>query len=471
MVIFGGAGDLAQRKLIPALYQLARDQLLPDGMALLSVGRGAEDGQAYRALLRESLARHARSGAVDERVWSALSSRIDWVKGDFDHASTYARLRERVESLERRRTTGGNRLFYLATAASAFPRILVGLSQARLLRRARSPWCRVAIEKPFGHDLESAQAIDRLASELLDEDQLFRVDHYLAKETVQNIFVLRFGNAIFEPLWNRAHVDHVQLTAAEALGLEGRGRFYDEAGVIRDMVQSHLLQVLSLVAAEAPVSFAARDIQDRKMEVLRAIRRPSIEDVVLGQYRGYLDEPGVARSSRTPTFVALRLLIDNWRWQGVPYYLRAGKRLRASVTEVDLQAQSVPVCMFAPEECDHVRPNVLRLRLQPDEGVRLRFVTKVLGSALSVVDTEMVFSYRSMAERARDAYERLVLDILCGDGTLFARRDVVERSWELLEPLLQARPPVFPYEPGSDGPAEADAMLARHGVRRVTQRA
>jgi glucose-6-phosphate 1-dehydrogenase len=467
LVLFGGTGDLARRKLFPALYGLAREQLLPEGLWVVAASREPISTERFRAAVRDALSRFARSQPVDERTWAQLAARIEHVHVDDDG---YEALRQRIEAIERGGTTGGNRLFYLATPASAFEPILGRLREQRLLRETKQSWCRVVIEKPFGNNLESACRLNRLIAEMLDERQVFRVDHYLAKETVQNILVLRFSNTVFEPLWNRKYIDHVQITAAESIGVDGRGRFYDETGVLSDVVQNHLLQVLTLCAAEPPLSFAAHDVHDRKAEVLRALRpippAQVAERVVAAQYRGYRDEPGVAPGSRTPTYVALELFIDNWRWQGVPFYLRAGKRLRATRTEVAIQFQSVPLCLFPPDDCRELRPNTLTLRIQPDAGIDLAFMSKMPGEVPSLAEVSMDFAYAYRFGRApRDAYERLLLDGMRGDAMLFARNDAVEGAWEVVTPILEAwkaaTAPLAVYEPGSDGPPEADALLAR----------
>jgi glucose-6-phosphate 1-dehydrogenase len=331
----------------------------------------------------------------------------------------------------------------------------------------------VVIEKPFGHDLASARELNRLAGDVLSERQIFRIDHYLGKETVQNILVFRFGNAIFEPLWNRRHVDHVEITAAESIGVEGRGSFYETTGVLRDVVQNHLLQLLALCAMEAPVSFESDDVRDETARVLRALRPIAGADVaaetVRGQYRGYRDEAGVAAASRVPTYAALRVMIDNWRWQGVPFYLRAGKRLRRRVTEVAIHFHPVPVSLFSRDDvCQRLEPNVLRLRIQPDEGIALRFESKTPGDELAIGGVHMDFRYReSFPSAPQEAYERLLLDCMRGHGTLFVRRDVLEHQWSFATPILEAweatADPIPLYEGGGTGPAAADALVARDG--------
>jgi len=476
VVILGATGDLARRKLVPALYRLLRDGALPEGFAIVGVSRSGRGTQVFRASLAEA-ARGFLGADYDERAWNDLAARVGYVAGGFDEPATYLRLRDTLHEQQRSRGDEGHHLFYLATPPEATPTILANLNSAGLLRKADPdeprPWPRVVLEKPFGHDLESARGLNEQIAELLRERQVFRIDHYLGKETVQNILVFRFGNAIFEPIWNRKYIDHVQITAAETLGLEGRGAFYDQAGVVRDVVQNHLLQVLALCAMEPPVSFEADDLRDERVQVLRSLRPLDpytlADDVVLAQVDGYHAEPQVAPGSRTPTFAALRLMVDNWRWQGVPFYLRAGKGLAARATEVAIHFQGVPFCLFGEDNvCQRLEPNVLILRIQPDEGIRLRFMTKVPGDNINVAPVEMDFSYsQAFGHRSREAYERLLLDAMRGDASLFLRRDAVEAAWAYVEPLLRApgdpRFAMARYAPGSAGPSEADSLLRADG--------
>jgi glucose-6-phosphate 1-dehydrogenase len=367
-------------------------------------------------------------------------------------------------------------VFYLSTPPSAFPTILQKLEQHKLIekevQRPGIPSCRVIVEKPFGRDLKTARELNEMIGSYVDESQIYRIDHYLGKETVQNILVLRFGNSIFEPIWNRNHIDYVEITAAEEIGIEGRGAFYEQTGVVRDIIQNHLLQVMSLVTMEVPASFAADDIRDEKSQVLRSVRELTLNEVandcVRGQYRGYRQEDGVAKDSQQATYAAMRFMIDSWRWQGVPFYLRAGKKMTERLTEVAIHFKSVPLVLFKEEAAGSVlQPAVLTLRIQPHEGISLRFVAKVPGENINVGNVVMNMTYADAFKRPiSEAYERLILDCMRGDATLFNRRDSVDRAWELIQPVLQvweATGGVLPYEAGSDGPAAANTMIERDG--------
>jgi glucose-6-phosphate 1-dehydrogenase len=468
VVIFGVTGDLTHRKLVPALYTLAAQDELPSRFAMIGTSTSVGSADALRADLRESTSKFSRTRPLDEAAWKRFAEGVETVQGDFNEPGAYAALRTKLAEVEARRGTRGNRLYYMATPPSVFPVILRHLKDAGLLHPpGTSPWSRVVMEKPFGRDLTSARELNRLVAEVLDESQIFRIDHYLGKETVQNILVFRFGNSIFEPVWNRKYVDHVQITMAEEIGVERRGKFYDQTGVLRDVVQSHLLQVLALCAMEPPTSFRADDVRDEKTQLFRSLRPSRPDDAVWGQYEGYRGEEGVAPDSRTATFVAMKAMIDNWRWQGVPFYLRAGKGLRRRTTEVSVHFQAIPFCLFGREEvCQLIEPNVLTLRIQPDEGIALRFAAKAPGDDLTVGTVTMDFSYASSFQRpSGEAYERLLLDAMRGDATLFARRDGDEKCWEFVQPLLEDPGVPSPYARGTTGPPEADELLRREKRR------
>jgi glucose-6-phosphate 1-dehydrogenase len=482
IVIFGATGDLAGRKLAPALYNLMIDGSLPDPSIIIGVSRNTLTPPEFAQHLQPRVAEHSRR-KVEAPLWDRFASTLDYVSGEFDADSTYEALKKQLEAAKAKGTKG-NRMFYLSTPPAVFPMILQKLQQHGLIERATqkngTPGCRVIVEKPFGRDLASARALNELIGGYLHESQIYRIDHYLGKETVQNILVLRFGNSIFEPLWNRNHVDYVEITAAESIGIEGRGSFYEQTGVVRDIIQNHLLQVMSLVTMEVPASFAPDDIRDEKSQVLRSVRPLSLNDVanycVRGQYRSYRSEPGVAEDSETPTFAAMRFMIDSWRWQGVPFYLRAGKKLSERLTEVNIHFKAVPLVLFKNEAAGSVlQPAVLSLRIQPQEGISLRFVAKVPGDAISVGNVLMNMTYADAFHRPiSEAYERLLLDCMRGDATLFNRRDSVDRAWELIQPVLQvweATPGVEIYEDNSDGPKGCDTMIQRggHGWRELVR--
>ncbi len=473
LIIFGITGDLAHRKLIPALYELDRGGRLPSGFSIVGVGRKPIDRADILEKLRDTAAKHVRTKPLDSATWSRFSDRIHYVSSGSREAPLKP-LVERLASLETPDITKGNRLFYMATPPSAFPVLLKQLHEADLIHPAgSSPWTRVIIEKPIGHDLSSAEELNSLIAHHLDESQTYRIDHYLGKETVQNILVFRFANAIFEPLWNRKYVDHVQIEASESIGIEGRGDFYDGTGVLRDIVQNHLLQVLALCAMEPPNSFQADDIRDEKVKVFRALRLFSPYDVdknlVQAQFDGYREIDGVKPDSITPTCVSMKMHIDNWRWQGVPFYLRAGKNLDRKVTEVTFHFQSLPICLMGREEvCNRIEPNILSLRIQPNEGISLRFASKVPGDDIHVGSVVMNMNYESAFQKPiAEAYERLLLDGMRGDATLFARRDGVEASWQFIQPILNALEegsfPMASYAPGSGGPVEAERLINGDG--------
>ena len=472
VVVFGASGDLTRRKLMPALYNLALGGATTDRCVIVGVARRPWGHDAFRAEVEKGVREFSHTG-FDPELWQRFAPRLDYVSGDFKDPATYRRLALCLADHDAKYGTGGNRLFYLAVPPHEFAPILTGLRDAGMIAApAGASFTRVIIEKPFGRDLASARALNDLVAEVLDETQTFRIDHYLGKETVQNIMVFRFANSIFEPLWNRKYVDHVQITAAETVGVGTRGRFYEETGVLRDIVQNHLLEVLTLCAMEPPNTGGADDVRGEKLKVLKALRQPWADtlpqDLVLGQYAGYRDEPDVAPGSRTPTFAALRVFVDNWRWQGVPFYLRAGKKMAKRVTEVSFFMQPIPLQLFGRSDiCEHVDPNVIVLRIQPEEGIQVRFASKVPGNDFTVGPVVMDMTYReAFGGDPPEAYERLLLDAMRGDATLFSRRDAVETSWGWMQPILDwveqgpAGEPA-PYASDSWGPDVADRLIRR----------
>jgi glucose-6-phosphate 1-dehydrogenase len=472
IIIFGATGDLTGRKLAPALYNLMLDKLLPEPTVIIGVSRRKLSAQDFAGSLKGPLGEHSRQ-KIDGAQWDKFAAMLDYSGGEFHEDATYLGLKAKLEAAKAKGTRG-NRAFYLATPPAAFPVILEKLHQHGLIERGASKdgsACRVIVEKPFGRDIKTARELNEMIGQYLKEEQIYRIDHYLGKETVQNILVLRFGNSIFEPLWNRNTVDFVEITAAETIGIEGRGAFYEQTGVVRDIIQNHLLQVMSLVTMEVPASFAPDDIRDEKSQVLRSTRTPTLVDVatfVRGQYRGYRQEDGVAKDSQTPTFAAMKFMIDSWRWQGVPFYLRAGKALAQRLTEVVIHFKPVPLVLFKEEAAGSVlQPAVLTIRIQPSEGISLRFVAKVPGDNIQVGNVLMNMTYADAFKRPiAEAYERLLLDCMRGDATLFNRRDSVERAWELIDPVLRVwdnTPGVDIYEPGTSGPASADELVSRDG--------
>jgi glucose-6-phosphate 1-dehydrogenase len=475
LVVMGASGDLAHRKLYPAIGSLAARGQLPAHFALIGIARTEYDDADFRAsVLAAVRAVHPdAAGPLDQHDFVCR-----YVAGSFDDPGTFKRLNAVLEEVDEQAHIGGRRIFYLSTVPQLFDAAITGLGDAGLATDPDGGYSRVVIEKPFGHDGASARALNDLLHECFAESQVFRIDHYLGKETVQNILALRFANAIFEPVWNRRYIDHVQITVAEPLGVEHRGSFYERAGALRDIVQNHCMQVLSLVTMEAPASFSADAVRDEKVKALRAVK-PLLPDqvgsaVVRGQYAagtveaeavaGYRDEEGVEPDSQTETFAALRFEIDNWRWDGVPFYLRTGKRLAQRTTEVVLQFKAVPHLALPASAVESIEPNTMVLRIQPDEGVRLEFAAKVPGSSWSVRTVGLDFGFRAgFTEAAPEAYERLLLDVMLGDATLFIREDEVDAAWQIVDPVLEAIAagliPVRRYPAGTWGPAAADAIL------------
>jgi glucose-6-phosphate 1-dehydrogenase len=481
-VIFGASGDLTKRLLIPALYHLKRAKLLPEAFALVGVSRNQESDEAFRARLEASM-RELDGETIDATDWKWLAERMHYMAGNLDEASTYERLRALLEKIDAERSTEGNHLLYLAVPAAEFAEVARQLRAAGLSPEKNGPWRRVVVEKPFGNDLQSAKELNRVLLQVLDEDQIYRIDHYLGKETVQNIMVFRFGNGLFEPLWNRSHIDHVEITVAESLGVEHRGKFYDATGALRDMVPNHMFQLLTLIAMEPPTCFDAHASRNEKAKVLDSVRRFTPEtarkNVVRAQYaaakidgepfKAYRDEPNVAKDSMTETYVAMKLIIDNWRWAGVPFYLRTGKALAAKHSQIVIHFKQAPLTIFHGTPVERLTPNDLTLDIQPDEGVSLRFGAKIPGMTMHIGDVEMKFRYSDYFQAsANNGYETLLYDCMIGDASLFQRADNIEAAWGIIQPVLDAwredrvnRLPL--YAAGSAGPAEADALIQRDG--------
>lgn len=484
IVIFGATGDLTHRKLVPALYNIAQDGDLPHGTRIVGFARRDKSDEQFREELAEMNAKVSRQ-AHDENVWKEFASDIFYHQSTFNAADGYASLAAKLTELEDNSGGAGNRLFYLSSAPEFFDDILEHLKKAGLNENRDGKWARVIVEKPFGKDLATAQHLNEVLKTTFHEADTYRIDHYLGKETAQNIMVLRFANAIFEPLWNNRFINHVQVTCSEDLGMEGgRGGYYDTAGALRDMVQNHLLQLISLMAMEPPVDLSADGVRDAKVNVLRALRPMSspqdvAHNVVRAQYTegsvngekapGYREEDRVNPESLTEAYVALRLHIDNWRWEGVPFYLRMGKRLPKKATEISIHFKKAPNVLFNKLHVDS-RENVLVIRIQPDEGNSLRMVSKIPGANMRMESVKMDFRYStSFGKASPEAYERLLLDAMSGDATLFARRDEVETAWKFIDEIQHAwhqsvsPPPMAEYEAGSWGPTEADALLAQDG--------
>ena len=480
VVIFGATGDLTHRKLIPALYNLAADGELPPAVTVVGFARREKSDDEFRREMEEATRKFSRQTVRDE-IWQTFGQSIFYHQSEFADEEGYRSLAQRLDKIDKERGTRGNRLFYFAAAPDQFEVILKHLKAAGLNQAREGSWARVIVEKPFGTDLASARELNRIVHRAFAEEQTYRIDHFLGKETAQNILVLRFANAIFGPLWNRHYIDHIQITAAETLGVEGRAGYYEGAGALRDMVQNHLLQLLCLVTMETPSDLSADSIRDEKVKVVRCLRHFAPAEVgtnvVRGQYAegaingkpvpAYRTEPNVDPKSMIDTFVALRLTIDDWRWWNVPIYMRVGKRLPKSGTEISIHFKKAPAVLFNKELSDQ---NVLVIRIQPDEGMSLRMHAKVPGTSFRIEPVKMDFHYgTSFGEASPEAYERLLLDAMSGDATLFARRDEVEDAWAFIDPIENAwsagekRPELFFYPAGSWGPEEADDLLARDG--------
>jgi glucose-6-phosphate 1-dehydrogenase len=479
MVIFGASGDLTKRKLIPALYNLAKDNLLSKEFAVIGFARNEMTTEQFRDMLSSEIKEFATT-SVDDELWHWLSQRIYYVNGEFGDAAAFERLKAQLAEVEKTHATKGNCFFYLATAPAFFAPVVKQLGAAGLVEEKDGAWRRVIIEKPFGRDYESACALNTEIRTVLREKQIYRIDHYLGKETVQNILVFRFSNGIFEPIWNRRYIDHVQITVAETVGVESRGGYYETAGTMRDMVPNHIFQLISLMAMEPPVSFDADVVRDEQAKILKAMPIMTPEDVLTRTVRGqygegmegdhkvpaYRSEPDVSPTSKTETYVALKLFVDNWRWADVPFYVRTGKRLPKRVTEISIQFKRAPFLLFRQTSVETLAPNRLILLLQPDEGISLSFGAKIPGPVVRMGNVKMDFHYKDyFGTTPSTGYERLLYDCMLGDATLFQRSDMVETAWSVVAPIQDvwdALPPrKFPnYAAGTWGPPEADEMLA-----------
>ena len=489
MVICGATGDLTERKLAPALYNLMLGGALPPEFTVVGFARRDLTADEFRAHLRKGIDKYSRNRPLKASIWESFSAGIEYQRGEFHDETAWAALAKKLERIDRDRGTSGNRLFYLAVPPALHDEIVRQIGAAGLsgIGGGTDPryrgWSRVIVEKPFGSDLPSARKLNRQLREVFNEDQIFRIDHYLGKETVQNLSVFRFGNGLFEPIWNRRYIDSVQITVAETVGIEGRGESYDETGALRDIVQNHVLQLMAVFAMEPPIEFKAADLRDEKVKVLRAVKRMSPTEVeastVRGQYvsgwvegdkvPAYREEPEVAPNSERETYVALKLAIESWRWAGVPFYVRTGKALATRVTEIAVQFKQAPLALFTRAGAPPMEPNILAIRVQPDEGILLRFGAKVPGPGLQIRGVNMDFRYgSSFAVDSPDAYETLLLDCMVGDASLFTRDDEVERAWEILDPILDAWSSgeggrLHFYPAGSWGPAAADELLEHEG--------
>jgi glucose-6-phosphate 1-dehydrogenase len=490
LILFGATGDLTMRKLLPALYNLSLEGLLPHAFSVVGVARRPKSDDDFRKEMLDAVNEFSRSRPVQPQLWETFSQGIFYVQSEFHDPEGFGRLKARLEQIDKERGTGGNHLYYMATPPDAYPIISANLGKVGLVAResTRDPsstagWSRIVVEKPFGRDLRSARELNRQLHTVFSERQIYRIDHYLGKETVQNLLVFRFGNIIFEPIWNQQYIDNVQITVAENIGIEGRASYYDNAGAIRDMVQNHMMQLLSLVCMEPPVAFDADNVRDEKVKVLRAIHPMTREQVltrtVRAQYSagsvngqpvpGYCSEEGVNPDSITETYVAIKLFVDNWRWAGVPFYLRTGKRLPKRSSEVAIQFKDVPQILFNDHPDVPLEPTVLSLRVQPEEGLSMRIASKLPGPKVRIYPVKMEFNYSSsFGGTTPEAYERLILDVMAGDATLFMRRDGVEAAWQFVMPILNHWQKIHvrdlpEYQCGTWGPVEADRVIAPDG--------
>ncbi|MGA8657896.1 MAG: glucose-6-phosphate dehydrogenase [Chthoniobacterales bacterium] len=480
IVIFGASGDLTKRKLIPALYNLASYGIMPEKFSVIGVARRELPNEKFRDQLGNDLA-ELGTQPVDPKLWAKFRDRIAYCQGNFDDPKTYEKLQAQLDESEKRLGTGGNVLFYLSVQPDYFADIAQQLSEHGLTREENGRWRRVIIEKPFGHDLASARELSSKLTSVLKEKQIYRIDHYLGKETAQNLLVFRLGNAVFEPIWNRRYIDHVQLTVAESIGIEGRGSFYETAGAFRDVMQNHMFMLLALIAMEPPTSLDGEAIRNEKVKLLRSIQKTTPQEALYNSVRGqygegivggkkvpaYRQEPNVAPNSTVETYAAIKLIIENWRWAGVPFYLRSGKRLAQRSTKIVIRFKTPPLSLFATNESDPIAPNYLIFNIQPDEGITFQVRAKVPGPSICTSSVRLDFDYSQFGERQpTTGYEKMLYDCMVGDATLFHRSDMVEAAWEAAQPILEgwenSKPKDFPnYAAGTWGPEAADKLMAR----------